>query len=553
MKGATMDRRRSLLPLSAAFLLLVPLAGGTAWAATPATPTSTPADPAALRRDIEASHLDPARAVTLKNVKLAAGLATRRLEDGILLPASPVGGKTLELVFLGRGRITLEPPDPVEAGQLELFTGATRLDQEWKEAVLVVGLDAAVTALLRKPAAQPDAETVKRAEELYKRWKTRPERKQLNVETGILGDALGDPSYQGYFAALFRGSDLGDFLYFVEPDSREQVTLGHFVPLEATEKAKRKILRQIQREQRKGRLVGLELDDLGQWDTWLAASLRGKEGKPMLGGAAFEPEKYTLDVTVGEGDVRLSGRARIDLKSRVAGARLVPLRLQRDLKVSRVKDGAGADLFFLRSGRDLAVVLPRPAAAGETVPLVVEYSGSAIDKDWNLYTLLDTIEWHPHAGSLDRARYDVTYHWPKGLDLYAAGKRAEGGEAAGLRWERRVIDLPTFGTSFEVGHFKAEEAQAGHIHVTFAFDPASALGRSGRDEVKKTVTDALAYYEDLFGPYPMDDLTLVTAAHRDSSQGMLGFVTLADSMLVDLGIWSKFFACATAGRSSPMS
>jgi Peptidase family M1 domain len=531
-----MDRRNQFLLLLLGSLL--PFVPGTLTAQTAAP--AGPADPAALRRDIEAAHLDPARAVALKSVKLAAGLATLRLEEGVLLPASPVGGKTIELVFLGRGRIALEPPDRVESGQLELFTGGSRLDEEFKEAVLVVGLDPAVNALLKKPAAQLDAQAVKRAEELYKQWRAKPERKQLDVETGILGDALGDPTWQGYFAAWFRGGDLGDILYLVEPDSREQVTLGHFVPLEATERDKRKLLRLIQREQRKGRLVGLELDSLGQWDTWLAASLHDKEGKPTPGGAPFEPEKYTLDVTVGD-DVRLSGRARLDLKSRIQGTRLISLRLERDLQVTRVTDGAGADLFFLRSGRDLDVVLPRAAAAGGTVQLAVDYSGNAIDKDWNLYTLLDTSEWYPHAGSVDRARYDVTYHWPKGLDLVAAGKRMEGGEAAGLRWERRVSDLPTFGTSFEVGHFKTEEARAGHVHVTFAFDPANSLGRSGREEVMKTVTDVLGYYEELFGPYPLDDLTVATAAHRDFSQGMQGFVTLADGMLADLGVWNKLF------------
>jgi hypothetical protein len=525
---------RSLL---LSFALLLVLVAASASAQTPAPPA--PIDPKSLQHDLQAARLDPARAVSLKNVKLNAGLATLRLEDGVLLPASPVGGKTVELVFLGRGRIALDPPDRVEAGQLELFTGGAKLDQEFKEAVLVVGLDPAVTALLKKPAAQPDASTVKRAEELYHQWRTRPERKQLNVEVGILGDTLGDPFYQGYFAAWFKGGDLGDVLYLLEPDSREQVTLGHFVPLDATEKQKRKLLRQIEREQRKGRLVGLELEDLGQWDTWLAASLHDKEGKPTPGGAAFEPEKYTLDVTVGEGDVRLSGRARLDLKCRVEGARLVPLHLQRDLKVTKIAEDGGADLFFERSGRDLTVVLPRPAAKGAVVPLVIEYSGSAIDKDWNLYTLLDTLEWYPHAGTTDRARYDVTYRWPKGLDLAAAGKRAEGGEAAGLRWERRVIDTPAFGTTFEVGRFKTEEATAGHVRLTFAYDPASSLGRSGRDEVVKTVTDALNYYEDLFGPYPLDDLTVVTVAHRNYSQGMLGMLTLADGMLIDAGVWNK--------------
>ncbi|HSS78219.1 MAG TPA: hypothetical protein VLV54_15925 [Thermoanaerobaculia bacterium] len=114
------------------------------------------ANPAKIVSEIAAAHLEPARAVSLKKLKVNAGLGTLRLDDGVLIPASSVGGKTIEMVFLGSGRIELDPPDAIEAGQLELFTGGARLDQEFQEAVLVVGLDAAATAMLRRPAAQPD-------------------------------------------------------------------------------------------------------------------------------------------------------------------------------------------------------------------------------------------------------------------------------------------------------------------------------------------------------------------------------------------------------------
>src|ERR1700733_4854441 len=206
----------SLLLILRASLVLLSLLPG------PALRADAP-DPAALQAQIAASHLETGRAVALKNVKLPVGLGTLRLEDGVLIPPSPVGGKTVEMVFLGKGRIEVDPPDAIERGQLELFTGSPRLDTGFKDAVLVVGLAAAVAALLKKPAAQMDAETIRRAEELYTSWKGRKERKLLNAERGILLDALGDPAGAGYFAAMFRGSDLGDFLYMVEPDGQEQV------------------------------------------------------------------------------------------------------------------------------------------------------------------------------------------------------------------------------------------------------------------------------------------------------------------------------------------
>jgi hypothetical protein len=520
-------------------LILLALVLGTSVVVRAAVPGPA-SDPAGLKGEIAASRLEPARAVAVKNVSLNAGLARFELQDGVLVPASAVGGKSIEMVFLGSGRITVEPPDDVEAGQLELFTGARKLDEEFREAVLVVGLDAAAGALLKRPPAALTSELAKRGAEVYAKWKGSHERKELHVDGGLLINASGDPLYQGFFAGWFRGRTLGDFLYLIEPDAREQVTLGHFVPLDASEKEKRKLLRTIHREQRHGRLIGVELEDLGQWDTWLSASLRGKDGKPRRGTAAFEPRKYTLDVSLSDRAETLTGKARIDLEPVLAGAgaRAVNLRLDPDLEVKRVTDGAGADLAFLRTGSDLTALLPRPPRAGEAATLVVEYAGKIIAKDYRSFELLDTQNWYPHTGSRDRALYDVTFHWPHRLDLLACGRRVAGGEGDGVTWERRTLDVPVAGFAFEVGHFRTEKLRAGHIEVTLAFDPdAAKMSSKVREEIGRSVTDSLAYFEGLFGPLPLDQLTVVTVP-RDFSQSMFGFVTLSDAMMVDLGFWN---------------
>jgi tetratricopeptide (TPR) repeat protein len=500
-------------------------------------------DPAALRKAVQESRLEPARAVVLKNVKLGAGLAMLQLDDGVLLPASPVGARTVEVVFLGKGRIVLEPPDDIEAGQLDLFTGTSSLQEEFTEMVLVFGMDAAVDAMLKRPAATPEAAQVQRGEELYRKWKDGPERKLLNVEGAILLDAAGDPGFQGYFAAWFHGKELGDFLYLVNPEDQEQVTLGSFVPLDATEKEKRKILKEIARQQRKGRMIGLELEDLGQWNTWLSGSLRNKEGKPSLGVSSFEPEKYTLDVSIAERDLRLTGRARIDLRPVIRGARAAVLRMNPNLQVSKVADGSGQGLFFVQTGDDLTVMLPHPAAVGDKVAVVVEYAGSAVDKSQGSYALADTVFWYPHAGTVDRAAYDVTLRWPKKLELAACGRRVDGGEGAdGTRWERRSLDFPANGFSFEVGKYRIEEAQAGHVRVRLAFDPdVSRMGKETREEISKAATDAVAYFEELFGPYPLDELTVVTVPRDFSQAAGPGLVTLSSLMMLDFGAFNLLF------------
>lgn len=502
------------------------------------------ADPGALLQEVRDSRLDPDRAVEVGKLSLQAGQAELKIVRGTFFPATPVGGRVVEMVFVGEARLVLEPPDDIEAGQLELFTGNSRLDEDVREAVLVVAVDAASEAIYKRPPAAVDAAAKSRARELFDQWRAGPVRRLLGVETALLRDALGDPFCQGYFTGWFRSEDLGEFLYVFEPDAREQVTLGKFTPLDATEKEKRKLERAIHQSQRRGRLIGFSADDLGQWDTWVSAPLRRPDGTIMAGAQPFEPELYELDVELSEPELELKGRARIHLRSLSNAARVVKLDLYRDLKIDRARvQGESSDLFFHQAGGEAVVLLPEAPSPGAWV-LELEYSGHVIEKGGsNTYLLSDTTNWYPHTGDTDRARYDVTLHWPAKLDLVAAGHRVDGGEEDGgrRRFERRRLEHPTFGFSFEVGRFKTLTARAGHVDISLSLDPLiyPALTKEGREEILSTVVDALAFFEETFGPYPLDELAVVTAP-RAFSQGFLGFVTLSTFNMTETDWWTVY-------------
>jgi hypothetical protein len=127
---------------------------------------SGPPDAAHLQGEVEAAALDGARAVAIQHLELAAGPGKLQLQSGVLIPAAPAGGRSLELVFVGAGRIELDPPDAIEAGQLELFTGHRRLDEEISAAVLVVGMDGVTSALLKRPAVAAAAPQLATAQEM---------------------------------------------------------------------------------------------------------------------------------------------------------------------------------------------------------------------------------------------------------------------------------------------------------------------------------------------------------------------------------------------------
>lgn len=516
-------------------------------AGAPAGAQGAPGGPQRVLDALRAARLDPAAAVEVAGLRLAAGPGQLRIEDGFLFPVTPVAGpageQVREMVFAGRARLELAAPDAIEAGQLSLFTGGPRLDERLSEAVLVIANDAAANALFGRPrAAAVDAEIVRRAQERFESWRESPERRYLAVEESVFLDAFGEPGYESYFAGWFRGEELGDFLLLVDPEAPEPVTLGQFVPVDAEDKERATIERQLQRQQRRGRLIGLRVGDLGTWDTWLSAPLAGATGTGADGAVApFEPRHYELDVTLDGRKLELSGRARITLEATAGGHRAIPFSFSPDVRVRSARDGAGQDLFLVDRSGEALVLLPAAVAAGEDAVVELEWTGSPLEKiDTRSFVLRNTLAWYPHAGNQDRATYDATLHWPSGMDLVAAGRRTGGGKEGGLRWERRVTERPTFGVSFEIGTFKEYHAQAGDVAVTLYVDYLSSpLVNPWRDQILEAVTGSLEYYGEVFGAYPSDELTVVTAP-RARSQSLLGYVTLSSAMVGDLGFLSYF-------------
>ena len=538
------SRRRGPL-LSRAFLLaaLCASAQGARAAEGPAAPGAAALEPKAVIAALIESSLDVARAVPVTRLNLAVDLAEVRLENGWLFPATPLAGRVVEVVFIGEGRISLVPPDATEAGQLELFTGETRLDRPFDAAVFVVASDTASAALFRRAVASaPGAAEIERASALWSRWQKSGERRVLGVDATLLADALGEALYNGAFVAWLHQEDEPPFIFQIDPAAEDAVSLGRFAPIEADEREQRRIARELRTQQKKGRGLGLELADFGEWEQWMSAPMRDATGKPLGRRTLFEPVRYVLEATLsGSGDLTLSGRARVVVRSQSASHRVVVATLHPDLVVRVVRDARGAQLAFHRSGAELAIVLAAAPAAGDETAIEVEYDGRFLDRAGrSLYALRDTLSWYPHVGALDRATYEVTLNWPKRLEVVAAGDRIDGGERPdGTHWERRQLGTPAFGYSFEAGRFEVvratvERPELPPVAVEVYFDAESEdLPKKVREEIVAAVTDSLVYYGEIFSPYTGPALRVVTVP-RLMSQGLPGFVTLSSLAMSDL-------------------
>ena len=103
---------------------------------------------ARLLKTIQAAKPDESRAVQVRDTQIDMGPGILVIDEGILLPAAAVNGRTLEVAFVGEASFRFSTADPAEYHQLELFTGERALNTAVTHAILVTGQDEVFAKLL---------------------------------------------------------------------------------------------------------------------------------------------------------------------------------------------------------------------------------------------------------------------------------------------------------------------------------------------------------------------------------------------------------------------
>jgi len=489
------------------------------------------------REDPQAFQLATARAVpaaegiAVERLRIDLGPASFTIAKGTLVPVAGPGGAQ-ELLVLGEGRFALATDDPIESYQIELFTGESRIDVPVSRAVLVVPSDDVVRGLLARPGREtlsPAAAVA--AKELLLAWRASPEYRHATADLTLIEDAAEEPASAGAVLAWCHTERLGRFLYSVDPFEAEQVKLERFVAARLGAVDAERVRRGLRREEEEGRNLGRRVEDFGDWDTWFSGSLN------LPGAEPFEPEHYDLTLTLEPDLESIRGLARVTLVPRGRGARIVHFELFDDLLLETIVDGLGSTIPWARSGSTITAFLHDPVGPGESFTLDLRYRGVLFRKvEPALRARRSSRFWYPRAGTVDRATYRAEFVVPDSVRVLASGVRVSESVERGLRRQTRTLDLPTRFFGFEVGRYDVETHRVGHVALEIGFlRDAPAAGQQDRAAVVRTVGDALRAYEEAFGPYPLDVLT-VAAVPGTVSRGYLSLLTLAQPIVDEVAL-----------------
>ena len=405
-----------------------------------------------MARSIRELGFDSAECYRVRDVTLAEQDLRFYFTDGHLIFGKPVAGKRIAALFVadtdgGDGEVLLLPPDRAERKSLAGYIDSPNLDEHFRSALLLFTGDVYDKIAAQFTADSSNRKSPETAALLEERWTPSIRNLAASYQTRLALDLLGAPARPaGLFLAALSNAKRGSFDLVFDPERQEQIMAGQFVS-------------------RAGTLY---------FDTWTSFEARSYRNhlasvKPFAAVA-----DYRIDTAIGA-DLILTVVTRVKIKPAVDGMTAVPFDLAPEMQVASVTvDGRPAEVLqndaqqanLMRGGNGLIVVVPpEPLRSDREYEFEFHHSGRVIqDSGDHVYYVSARGNWYPSLGD-QFTTYDLSFRYPRNLDLVTAGDVVENREEGAERITRRRIAVPIRVAGFNLGNYEHAIVTRGEYRV----------------------------------------------------------------------------------------
>ncbi|MGB7845267.1 MAG: M1 family aminopeptidase [Candidatus Acidiferrum sp.] len=391
------------------------------------------------------------------NYSLSSDVATFQLEKGTLTRLSPVDGVVTGAIFIGEGRFTLQPVTRLDTRELSRRTGSAEASEDFTEVVFRFTREAwgrFLPGLGEKTGTPPEAAAV------FNHWreKVRHRREYAlgftqyllqgetmeNVDADLLA-ALYNRAHPEFFNAYLRGKKHKDLRFFLrnhmgavpQLNSPEEVALINFDP------------------------------EGSQDGVWYLAHLKSEYSSHTASSLEdrrlFATRRYKIETVISKNE-HLTSTATITFKPLIIGERVLKFGLLPNLRVTRVTDGQGRDLYFIQESRkedgSFYAILPNAPDAGKEFSITVEYTGDKVLEeagDGSFYVSARS-SWYPNLnGFIEKVLYDLTFEVPRKYKVISVGKLQTESTQKDLAVSNWTTPFPVAVAGFNYGDYKKKE------------------------------------------------------------------------------------------------
>jgi hypothetical protein len=388
------------------------------------------------------------------NFTMTCDAATFHFQKGTLTFVVPVNGVVTGAIFIGEGHFNLKPVLPIDAHELSRRTGEAEFNEDFTDVVFRFTGGARINFLQGlgdqiEPA--PDADAVLHA------WREKMRQRSEfpvgfteyllhgetmdNVDADLLA-AIYNPAHPAFFNAYLRGRKHKDLRFFVrnrvgavpQLDSPEEVGLINYDP---------------------------EGMDDGVWYLQhLKTEISNHTASSAEDRRLFATHRYKIETVIAKNG-HLFSTATITFQPLVAGERVLKFGLLPNLRVTRVSDEQGQDLYFIQESRkedgSFYAVLPQAPPLGKEQSINVEYAGDKVltqAGEGSFYVRART-SWYPNLNGFgERAFYDLTFQVPKRYKVISVGTLREESIDQDLAVSHWVTPVPVAVAGFNYGEYQ---------------------------------------------------------------------------------------------------
>jgi Peptidase family M1 domain len=436
------------MPLGAGVLCWLLLGAGAPLQAQP-----PPGSGAALAAQLREISLDPQECYRVRDLSFSREDARFFFTDGYLIFAKPLSGAITAAVFStdvegGDAEVLLMPPLKSERRSLAAYTKSPNLNEHFRSAALIFSDDTGreLQRLLSEGASNKKAPD--RGILLAEAWDPVLRNIAASFSTRLLLDVLsGKPEELGFFAAAIAGRDLGNFDVYYDRRNPEQLAVGQIVTRQ----------------------------DRTFYDIWASfPALSYRRGLAGPRTAEFTLADFRIEASLNA-DLLLDVVTRVKLTPSQP-LRVLPFDVSGAMEITATTiNGQAAEVvqreslrsnLIRNSGNDLFLVVPSaPLEPGRAYEIEFRHKGRVVSRSPNgVYFVGARGNWYPNRG-LNFTTYDLTFRYPKELDLVATGELV--GEQTEGEWTtvRRQTSSPVRMAAFNLGRYDRVEVERDGFQV----------------------------------------------------------------------------------------
>jgi Peptidase family M1 domain/Carboxypeptidase regulatory-like domain len=396
----------------------------------------------------------PGKTFRFDHYSLEMDCANFQFQQGTLTMLSPVKGIVTGAIFIGDGHFTLKPVTSLDVHELSRRIGAGDVNEDFTEVVFRFTGELRMKFL---PGIGDPVEPPAEAGIALSRWRERVRQRREratgfseyllegetmdNVDADVLS-AIYNPEHPEFFNAYIHGKKHKDLRFFVrnrvgalpQLDSPEEVGLINFDP------------------------DGMEdgvwyLDHLKS--EYLNRTARSSEDRRL-----FATHRYKIETVIAKNG-HLFSTATISFESLVAGERVLKFGLLPNLRVTRVTDEQGQNLYFIQESRkedgSFYAILPEAPPLGKEQSINIEYAGDNVLEvagEGSYYVGART-SWYPNLNGFgEKAFYDLTFKVPRQYNVISVGELKGESVEQELAVSHWVTPIPVAVAGFNYGDYQ---------------------------------------------------------------------------------------------------